>query len=357
MTRRQCDDNCAGAVCRGNPNAVCLLDVNCQARFVDIQSGTVVNCDKVVGVCQRMAALRFKESLISSKLFPVVPECDEYGNYAPVQCSLDRSTCWCVEKNGQMVPDTHVNLESNQKLQCTLLTPKYIQASLKLDADFSMIKDRQQSFSDALIPQIATKMGVMSDKIRINKLSEGSIIVEYDVEVPENEEGAAETIALQEAFTQSVNEDKDFQVDYDNVKMNAVSSKYAIGYDDPDNDMTRMSSEKKKELGPGYIALIVICILLFIAVVVGMVMMCRYREKKERKQRWKQLNQMRQAEKNHKQDFVLSAPSTSSDGNSQNSDDFPPPGYDNPVYAYTAEVNTSPTQTIEEAKKPHDSNV
>lgn len=35
-----------------------------------------------------------------------VPQCDQHGAYEPTQCHSSIGQCWCVDANGQEIPDT-----------------------------------------------------------------------------------------------------------------------------------------------------------------------------------------------------------------------------------------------------------
>lgn len=35
-----------------------------------------------------------------------IPTCDENGAYEPTQCHGSSGYCWCVDRNGQEIPDT-----------------------------------------------------------------------------------------------------------------------------------------------------------------------------------------------------------------------------------------------------------
>uniref|UniRef100_A0A3P8U6S2 Thyroglobulin type-1 domain-containing protein n=1 Tax=Amphiprion percula TaxID=161767 RepID=A0A3P8U6S2_AMPPE len=37
---------------------------------------------------------------------PYVPQCDEHGAYKPTQCHQSIGQCWCVDANGQEIPNT-----------------------------------------------------------------------------------------------------------------------------------------------------------------------------------------------------------------------------------------------------------
>uniref|UniRef100_A0A3P8UHX2 Nidogen 1 n=1 Tax=Cynoglossus semilaevis TaxID=244447 RepID=A0A3P8UHX2_CYNSE len=41
-----------------------------------------------------------------------IPQCDQYGAFEPTQCHTSIGQCWCVDANGQEVPDTRTGSES-----------------------------------------------------------------------------------------------------------------------------------------------------------------------------------------------------------------------------------------------------
>lgn len=42
-----------------------------------------------------------------------VPDCDENGDYKPVQCDYRYGYCWCSDENGNPVPGTTVRGKAN----------------------------------------------------------------------------------------------------------------------------------------------------------------------------------------------------------------------------------------------------
>uniref|UniRef100_UPI00398F2778 uncharacterized protein nid2a isoform X2 n=1 Tax=Pristiophorus japonicus TaxID=55135 RepID=UPI00398F2778 len=51
-----------------------------------------------------------------------VPECDEEGNFRPMQCHASTGHCWCVYENGQEIPGTRTSLGTGQP-HCELSEP------------------------------------------------------------------------------------------------------------------------------------------------------------------------------------------------------------------------------------------
>ncbi|XP_075712280.1 HLA class II histocompatibility antigen gamma chain isoform X2 [Rhinoderma darwinii] len=47
-----------------------------------------------------------------------VPQCDENGNFTPIQCWRSTGYCWCVYKNGTEIPETR----TRARLDCTVIT-------------------------------------------------------------------------------------------------------------------------------------------------------------------------------------------------------------------------------------------
>lgn len=46
------------------------------------------------------------KELFMRKLGIFTPQCDENGDYLPVQCSDTNGYCWCVDENGAEIPGT-----------------------------------------------------------------------------------------------------------------------------------------------------------------------------------------------------------------------------------------------------------
>ncbi|KAJ8281591.1 hypothetical protein COCON_G00041100 [Conger conger] len=57
-------------------------------------SGLQTKCQLEAGGAQRIGFYR--------------PQCDEQGNYKPMQCWHSTGFCWCVDRNGEVIPGTSV---------------------------------------------------------------------------------------------------------------------------------------------------------------------------------------------------------------------------------------------------------
>ena len=49
-----------------------------------------------------------------------VPQCDRHGAYEPTQCHASIGQCWCVDANGQEVPNTRTGPGSTPLCESTL---------------------------------------------------------------------------------------------------------------------------------------------------------------------------------------------------------------------------------------------
>lgn len=49
-----------------------------------------------------------------------VPQCDEHGAYEPTQCHTSISQCWCVDANGQEIPNTRTGPGSTPLCESSL---------------------------------------------------------------------------------------------------------------------------------------------------------------------------------------------------------------------------------------------
>jgi len=67
------------------------------------------------GPClHKIKKMAHKADLLKSILFHGVPmfqpkympQCDEEGNFAPMQCMMDRSKCWCVDRLGNKIKNS-----------------------------------------------------------------------------------------------------------------------------------------------------------------------------------------------------------------------------------------------------------
>ncbi|XP_053317908.1 HLA class II histocompatibility antigen gamma chain [Spea bombifrons] len=61
------------------------------------------------------------------------PECDENGDFMPVQCWRSTGYCWCVYKNGTEIPET----KTRGKLDCSSILDLYDSATGSADTDYS----------------------------------------------------------------------------------------------------------------------------------------------------------------------------------------------------------------------------
>ncbi|KAL0162375.1 hypothetical protein M9458_041771, partial [Cirrhinus mrigala] len=57
--------------------------------------------------CQKEATGEAKTLLPSFR-----PKCDENGDYQAQQCWEKTEWCWCVDKNGEQIPDSLTNSSS-----------------------------------------------------------------------------------------------------------------------------------------------------------------------------------------------------------------------------------------------------
>lgn len=48
-----------------------------------------------------------------------VPQCDEHGAYEPTQCHTSIAQCWCVDANGQEIPNTRTGPGSTPLCEST----------------------------------------------------------------------------------------------------------------------------------------------------------------------------------------------------------------------------------------------
>uniref|UniRef100_A0A7N6AK96 Nidogen 1b n=1 Tax=Anabas testudineus TaxID=64144 RepID=A0A7N6AK96_ANATE len=52
-----------------------------------------------------------------------VPQCDEHGAYEPTQCHTSIGQCWCVDANGQEIPNTRTGPGNTPLCELTAVTP------------------------------------------------------------------------------------------------------------------------------------------------------------------------------------------------------------------------------------------
>ncbi|XP_039176835.1 nidogen-2 isoform X2 [Crotalus tigris] len=92
------------AICHNSPGS---FSCSCRAGYVG--DGFQCTPESVTGLtrCQH-------ERLYSSQRGspipggPHVPECDEKGNYRPLQCHSSTGQCWCVDTDGQEIPGSRI---------------------------------------------------------------------------------------------------------------------------------------------------------------------------------------------------------------------------------------------------------
>ncbi|XP_063784720.1 HLA class II histocompatibility antigen gamma chain isoform X3 [Pseudophryne corroboree] len=71
------------------------------------------------------------------KLGAYVPQCDEDGEYTPMQCWRGTGYCWCVYNNGTEVPETRsrAKLDCSDFLEPTVNYEDFFEAGAKPDSD------------------------------------------------------------------------------------------------------------------------------------------------------------------------------------------------------------------------------
>ncbi|MED6244828.1 hypothetical protein ATANTOWER_025279 [Ataeniobius toweri] len=108
-------DECQPSRC--NQNAVCTNTQGsfiCQCRPGFSGDGFYCSSERTKTRCEAI-----RDSLLGQTNFnprgprlPVgqyIPECDENGDYLPVQCHSSTRQCWCVDRNGQEIPGTRTD--------------------------------------------------------------------------------------------------------------------------------------------------------------------------------------------------------------------------------------------------------
>ncbi|MGH0135079.1 UNVERIFIED_CONTAM: hypothetical protein FKN15_013459 [Acipenser sinensis] len=113
-----CDDIDECQPSRCHPEAICYNtqgSFTCQCR--PGYRGDGFQCVSESTEPEKTQCQRHRESILhtSSGFFPrgprpipgqYVPNCDDQGNYSPLQCHASTGQCWCVDRNGQEIPGT-----------------------------------------------------------------------------------------------------------------------------------------------------------------------------------------------------------------------------------------------------------
>ncbi|KAM8971890.1 HLA class II histocompatibility antigen gamma chain [Pelodytes ibericus] len=77
----------------------------------------------VMSQCQLQASIQIQPGVFK-------PQCDEYGDFTPMQCWRSTGFCWCVYKNGTEIPQTR----TRAKLDCSgILDPEEFNTSAAVD--------------------------------------------------------------------------------------------------------------------------------------------------------------------------------------------------------------------------------
>ncbi|XP_043553578.1 uncharacterized protein nid2a isoform X3 [Chiloscyllium plagiosum] len=82
------------------------------------QCGQPANNERPKTACEQHRDRLQSESRGSHPIIGVhIPECDEEGNFKPLQCDSGTGYCWCVYENGQQIPGTRTSPGTSQP-QC-----------------------------------------------------------------------------------------------------------------------------------------------------------------------------------------------------------------------------------------------
>lgn len=111
--RQQCRMLCPAPVC---PAGQCAMrtgsccDFSCQDSADAVTTVHATTVTATSGACAT--------ALASSRPMPgaMIPQCDEQGDYMPVQCHGSIGTCWCASLDGTEIPGTRVSARSGQVL-------------------------------------------------------------------------------------------------------------------------------------------------------------------------------------------------------------------------------------------------
>lgn len=83
---------------------------------------SLVSSEREKTRCEQQRASAVADSDVPFSLRPrptvgrYVPRCDERGAYEPTQCHQSIGQCWCVDANGQEVPNTRTGPHSSPPL-------------------------------------------------------------------------------------------------------------------------------------------------------------------------------------------------------------------------------------------------
>ncbi|CAD5121918.1 DgyrCDS10382 [Dimorphilus gyrociliatus] len=188
-TPKICPDACKDAVCLKFPEALCYTDpCTCKPTFISVKYNGPISCTEDTTPCQRMVIdterihLLSRNSNITNK--PFVPECDENGNFKPLQCHMSMHVCWCVTEQGFEINGTKALLTAgDRKPSCNKETGKVERASVTIimQDDFNLIKNDLTTFSNIWRQELLKILEIGDDNIRDMALTSGSIHLSFNV--------------------------------------------------------------------------------------------------------------------------------------------------------------------------------
>ena len=98
---------CAAGQCAMRVGTCC--DFTCQASDDAATIGSTGNTGAATGACTAATSGRPMPGAF-------VPQCDEQGDYMPVQCHGSVGSCWCSDAQGTEIPGTRINSRGGQVL-------------------------------------------------------------------------------------------------------------------------------------------------------------------------------------------------------------------------------------------------